>query len=328
MTQLARLYLRGSLINKTMRNLTQKQMDRVDDKINELLHTSSLTKCREAFCRALAKTIRNEYADKHRPYSDAAMQEYRIAIMRAVVNAMYHKPSPEVFTDPKQLAKYFKTMVFNYLRQILNENRIPSSSVDVRLEGPSHEVARSHFCFMLDQAGVEYDLHCSGRSHDIAGTISLIDLDTAKKFGQMAIKYRKVGVDIKVDQDRIQIDGIGKPHNIKLNLKQKIRLKMTSFESEDDDKDLVRYNLEFKILRDENAHSELEENDNMRNLRSMLPDKILPLFDLILDVPDDYIKKYGPGEPRKNHMAKYLGITQAELNRRMEKLKLYYMAAV
>ena len=59
--QLATLHLRGSLINKTMKNLTTLQLKMIENKLEEQLDNKDLIRCRAAFLKALANTIKNDY---------------------------------------------------------------------------------------------------------------------------------------------------------------------------------------------------------------------------------------------------------------------------
>lgn len=314
MTQLAKLFLRGSLVNETMKGLNDKQRESVEDKLVELLGNSSLSKCREVFCRVLSQTIGNEYKDR-----DVAMEDYTIALWRGVVNALYHKPTPEVFDDPRQTEKYFKTWVYNYMRQILNENKIPTTSNINKVEGQPHVVAHLEFCAVLEQNNIPYILRPSENNYIIDGEISIITKKVAEKFGNLISKYENHGVRINIGHGKIEIVGSPNSKIIRANIKKPSRVRMMSFESDDEDNDVVRYNLEFRLLgSNNNDNHEFELNDRMKKLRNLLPNDLRDIFDIIIT---------SEGISNKNHIASRLGISQQEVNRRMGKLGTYYLAS-
>ena len=85
--QMAEIYLRGSLSNVTMKNLTPDQV-RFSEKIaNEIADHPEMRKHRYKVRRMLGETIKADYSSD----SDAADQEYKIAIWRGVVNLFYHR---------------------------------------------------------------------------------------------------------------------------------------------------------------------------------------------------------------------------------------------
>ena len=98
MTQLAKLYLRGSLV-KTIQTLSDTEREKIGDLIELIVDDPGLQNTKHEFCNALRRTISNEYADK-----DVGLEDYRVAIMRAVIAAKYgwgkHEPAEGVFTDP------------------------------------------------------------------------------------------------------------------------------------------------------------------------------------------------------------------------------------
>ena len=124
-SQVAKMYLRGSLCNKVMKGLSEDERQEIEDIITQVVGDPLLQQCRQGFKNALAGTIKNEYADL-----DVGEADYHIAIMRAAVAAKHgwgeNKPAPAALNDPIQRKKFFQTWAFNYLRQILRENKIPA----------------------------------------------------------------------------------------------------------------------------------------------------------------------------------------------------------
>ncbi len=85
--QMSELYLRGSLVNVTMKNLTEKQRRIVDEVVALVSKHPDMQAHKRQFIKALQHTIAADYADD--PL--AAEEEFHIAIWRAVVDLLYHR---------------------------------------------------------------------------------------------------------------------------------------------------------------------------------------------------------------------------------------------
>lgn len=85
--QMAELYLRGSLANVTMKNLTSDQVRFAEELTERVVSTPGMNKHRFKVKRIFAETISADYHND----SETADQEYRIAVWRGVVNLFFHK---------------------------------------------------------------------------------------------------------------------------------------------------------------------------------------------------------------------------------------------
>jgi hypothetical protein len=312
--QMPELYLRGAIFNETMKNLTEKQQIELEDKINELLQTPSLAKSREKFCQTLANTIGSDYKED----KNAAMQEYRIALMKAVVYIMFHKPNLQVFDDPTQTRKLVSQITYNYMKQILNENKIPKSCTEKNLFTEPYIVAHEQISNILTQAKIKNESESDVNSYVLTGDIGLIDLKCAKRIGKIKHKYSKMGVYIKATDKSITIAKERPAPHIKAKIKipGKIHVMNLDYESEEND-DINRYNIEYEISKQNTPSSEFDPT----HMRSVLPKDLQELFDIITNTPDEISI-----EPNKNEMAKYLNISVNEVNKRLNDMKLYYYA--
>lgn len=121
--QMPQLYLRGSLCNVTMKNLTAEEQNEISQIVEEIIIDPLLQPCRASFKNALKFTISGDY----RSDIETAEQEFIIAAWRAAVAVKHgwgkHEPSPETLENREQRKKFFQTWIFNYLKQILNENK-------------------------------------------------------------------------------------------------------------------------------------------------------------------------------------------------------------
>jgi hypothetical protein len=88
MMQVARLCLRGNLVNYTAKNLNQDQNLDVDTIAIRVVNDPKIASHKSEFRKQLARTIKGEYRDM----ADAAETEFWIAAWRAVLTVTYHTP--------------------------------------------------------------------------------------------------------------------------------------------------------------------------------------------------------------------------------------------
>jgi hypothetical protein len=85
--QMPELYLRGSLANVTMKNLTAEEVLFCHNLTELVANHDRMKKHRYQVSKVLGETIGADYRDDR----EIAEQEYKIAIWRAVVNLFYHR---------------------------------------------------------------------------------------------------------------------------------------------------------------------------------------------------------------------------------------------
>ena len=316
--QMPELYLRGAIFNETMKNLTPQQMEEVEEKIEVLLKTPSLTKSREKFCHTLANTIGADYRED----KNAAMQEYILALLRAVLYILFYKPNRQVFDDPVQTRKLVSQITYNYMKQILNENKIPKSVREKHVEGDPYMVAKEEIINILKKDGVECKQkhHRSEDGYIIEGDIGVISLKTATRIGKLKAKYAKIGVSINADLDRIEILKEWSAPIAKVKIRSTDRIKVVHFENEpneeNEDKKGGRDSLEYRIS---SLNKEPESKFDPATMRKILPEHLVGVFDIITQ---------NEKESTKNEIANKLQISSNEVSRRLKQMKYYYYAAV
>jgi hypothetical protein len=106
-----------------MKGLSEKEQKEIGEIVEEVIQDPLLQPCRASFKNALKFTISGDYKSD----IDTAEQEFIIAAWRAAVAIKHgwgkHDPSPDTLKDREQRKKFFQTWIFNYLKQILNENK-------------------------------------------------------------------------------------------------------------------------------------------------------------------------------------------------------------
>lgn len=89
--QLPALYLRGSIANVTMANLSDEDVQNCERIAQYVANHPSMTKHRTKVVQELRETIGGDYRDATSLGRQSAEQEYLIAVWRGVVNLFYHR---------------------------------------------------------------------------------------------------------------------------------------------------------------------------------------------------------------------------------------------
>lgn len=317
--QLAKLYLRGSLVNETMKNLTHEQQKEVEAKLEILMNDKTLQGCKNQFCNVLMNTIGGDYQ-----FRDAALNDYRIALYKALVYIMYHKPNPEIFNDPQQVTRLFKNFVYQYMKQILNENKIPHSSSSQTIKDTPYRVSQQHIIHLLECNNITHEIN----AHAQCCTIIMYDTPNVKllkKIDHVIKKYRQYDVIITHRGKIIHINNNNSSNNhIKVKLEKRLKINISNLDHDyDDDNSHTRYDIEEKIDK-KMSQNDIHTNYGLLELVDILPDDVVPIFNLITNTPDDFIKTFNTHHPTKNQMAKYLNMRPSEVHNSMKKLKIYY----
>ena len=315
--QPSKVYLRGSIFNNTMKNLTPQQLKEVEDKLDILLYkTPSLNKSREKFCQTLANTIGADYRDD----KEAALQEYKIALMKAIIYVLYHKPNRQILNDPIQTRKLFSQFTYNYMKQILNENKRPKDINEVVIEDNPFVIAQKQIINILNNNNIHHTIITHHNKIIINGNMGVINLKTAKKIGKIKREFAAYNVLITADNHKIEIINAQKDQHklIKTKLKvfgkiHEINLDNNNDHNVNDDLDVTRSNIEHKIIQ---KHTKNDTPFDVDALRNIMPKHLIDVFNIIMN--ESYINK--------NKIAKILNISTKEVNNRLQQIKYYYYA--
>jgi len=336
MSQVAKMYLRGKLFTKTMKGLTPEQHQEIEDIIEIVMDDPLLQKCRHEFCNALARTIKNEYDDR-----EVGLQDYRIAIMRAAVAAKYgKKPAEEALINPIQRKKWFQTWAFNYLRQILRENKISYIHIAERVLIPADTAALYQITrLLINIIKEERDVPHRRLLRSLLQRVEVIEQDDSYVFKfdhwsfpatifdrlhKLTTEYLKYNVEITLIMDGILIKRLTEVlPEIKIIKRSEQNVRETSFDA-DSNEDDRRDQLEAQTMNQNNAAlCEVEEQDLIKNLKDKIPSDTQAVLQIYFEEtrPQDYNDKFGPGSPKIIHVAKYLDISTKEVKRHLSVLR-------
>jgi hypothetical protein len=327
-SQIARLYLRGSICNVTMRSLSPEQRKKVGDVLEQVLQDPLLQPARQAFITALANTIGNEYKDP-----SFAMQEVAMAVWRATVSALYHKPMPEVIENPKQRKKFYQEWIFNSLRQILNENKPARVRSTQTVTGLNTELAKQMILNFLGDYNVFIGgiVQKSNRYVIINAEVMRLPATALPKLWKIHRFLRRYGLkllyfgkqcnSVHIIADQVKI--------VEAQMPLTTNIKMVSFESGDqsDNSDGVRYKLEYKLACTKGIAAEDHQkfDDSIRVMRTNLPTDAQQALDIMVSPPPEYVEKHGD-DLCQSTIGRFLKKTPKEIAKIFELLRAQCLA--
>lgn len=328
MTQIARLHIRGSLVNKTARNLTPTEQAQVSQLMQTAWDDPRLENARHEFCQALARTIGNEYLDK-----EYGMEEAWITFWRTAVDALFHAPKPRVVEDGEIRIKHFKTCLFNYLRQILKENKIPTHLADRKISGPADYVAREMVQGVLEgSTGQKIPFEETKGVCTFVIETNLFPLPTMQKLWKIRDEFETHQISITIEETHISISPTGASEYVTKKVSERIRVNAVSLnglEGDNEDRpNSFQQHCEYQAAkRSEDEVDQMTINDAIQALRERLPDSALPVFDLLYDPPLAFLDRFYPNRkspnihPKDTHIAKWLEISDEEVENAKNMIK-------
>lgn len=347
--QVAKLYLRGSLCNKILKDLTPDQREEIEQIVMMVMEDPLLRQCRAEFCNALARTIRNDYEVR-----EAAEQDYMIAIMRGAVAAKFgygkNPPSEEAISDPEQRKKWFQTWAFNYLRQILRENKLPRQSKSERYTVPA-DTAALHYVgeTITNSISSERDFRHKRILRNLYNQAELVELhdghlirfdhwlfpiELVHGLCELGEEYLSHGIGISQTRDGIKITCSRESlPSVTIVKKTEQLVRMVSFDgANSDQQEHQRDRLEAaSIVPPAPGGHQMEqvvEDEVITKLRDRLPEDAKPVFDIYREEtrPEDYIQRFGESRPKVAHVATYLGKSPREIKRLLSIIKMQCLA--
>lgn len=324
--QLPMLYLRGSLLKDTAKNLTPEQLDKVEEIMNTIWNDPDLQGHKYAFCEALKSTIKGEYLDREK-----AEQEARIAIWKACVSVLYHDKKitdadrEKIVGNPIQRGKYFKTWIFNYLRQILRENKIPVIKSYPTETGPASYIAAMAFKSLIEYKNLPVELHDTENGYLLDNmNQNLWPLSLSIDIVDLAKEYNQFGLDIEITKTSINIKRkTGDELTLATKLIKSVRVKEASLNQTEENEGL-QFALEYQFLEKEKTETDtLADTDEMKILKGRIPSNIKPILDLIINTPPEFIEQYGDRIPAKNQIAKFLNKSSKEVDEAFKVLRMH-----
>ena len=325
--QLAKLFIRGSLVNVTARNLTEVQQDAVTNLMNIVWDDRAFDTTKHKFCNVLGSTIGNEYKNK-----DFAMNEIWITIWRVAVDILYHHPRPNVAENINARRKYFKQCIYMYMKQILSENKIPSYRYEKVMNGEAHDVASEIIQFYFDNAlkkSINYTIEENNKTIKFIVDMNTVSKDTMKKIWKLKDEVRDFGVLTVITDNSITIAPEGQIKNFKKKVSEKARVSFYSMSgfNQEEDKNNFQQHCEYKAIKKREVElNSMLVQDSIEVLLSRLPEPAKQVCSILVNTPKDFLDEYYPRRkkpvrPKETHIAKYLGMSKNEVSKAMDLIK-------
>ena len=403
--QIAKLFIRGKIANRTARDLHPEELEEVGRVCQMVFNDHRLARAKTEFCAALGRTIRAEYKDQ-----EFAQQEAWISFWLAAVDVLHHRPKknlkrlleatcstcktivynkmnePEanqtckcgcktkmqdafysddevlslvdfktdeaekmyakrtghpipkrdrsIIENPLQRKKFFQTCLFNYLRQILRENARATAKQNVTVRGPADEVAikAAKAIIKNSEQTIEYKTYSLGGGYKFIFDTYLMTLADVDQLFDLKKLMSMYNIEIKSDEESISIRPVGTTPIVTLSVFEDAYIHNISLDSfkENDDQESFRDHIEAQSddIRGSEAitYQDLDLSDSAKVVRERLCDTGQRIFDLILNTPDGYVRRFGSSNVRKAHVAKFLNLSPKEVNRQWKIIELQMLA--
>lgn len=312
--QMPQLYLRGSLCNQTMVNLDEEQVHQLSEIVDSVIDDPLLQPARYQFKNALRFTIKGDYE-----IAESADQEYQIAIWKAAAAAKFgwgkHDPSEEAITDPVQRKKFFQTWVFNYLRQILNENKRPQRKTTKFVQMSPVDVCKNELmellsdqCRVIKEAFKECEIFCN---------LFLLPSQTIDDLSALKDKYFTKGIQVNTADDQITIKNINGTEFEMIEVETKTLISTVSASSGDDKEDGGLPELEAVNT------SDFDDPDTIEFFIDNLSENAQKVIQIIMNPPEAYIEAHGE-KPVKKYIAEYLDLNAKQVKEIWGELRMVY----
>lgn len=316
--QMPQLYLRGSLCNVTMRNLTSEERDYIASLVQTIKEDPLLQKCRSQFKSALSNTISGDYrSDK----DVAAEQEYMVAIWKTTVAAVKgwgkHPPCPQTLTNPIERKKFFQTWVFNYLRQILNENKRAMIKTTTTHSVNTLDAFRHHIATLFGK-NVKISTF-TNEGFRASSDLNAISTESVQKLQDLISMYLTKKLEIAIDDQGITVSKGLSEGDESINTKVDSRVHITSTCSDDSDK---------PSLEIADMSTGINDPDAMTRYFESLSDKAQQVMKIISDTPDAYIDRYKTDKPVQKYIAEFLNLRPKEIKAIYEEMRIKYVQTI
>lgn len=316
--QIAKLCLRGSLVNVTLKNLDETSRAEINEIIQIVEEDPNLQQCKKEFCNALARTIKNEYTD-----TDVGKQDFRVAVMRAAVQAQLEADKENINKDPIQRKKWYQTWVFNYLRQVLRENKIPSLKKMIK---EKVEIEEHILNLILAEIGTKHIVEPIQDGFIIKNNTLMIPKVILDNISNIRNKYFNQ-VEILVSLREIRITRQCQPTIVQTTKKQITSLKEHSLDTEEES---LRHSIEVKATGTRMEDLPMEATETVTKLWERVPTQAHPILNIYIEEqrPDEYTEKYGIGSPKIAHIAEFLGASPREIRKWVRLIRIHMTVLV
>lgn len=246
------------------------------------------------------------------------------------------KPAPErdisILMNPVQRRKFYKTTLWTYFKQIINENKPKAQKVLTTIKEYAEkaavavvlEIILDSYKLKAGQSTKNWIKVISPDCTEIEFDTNLISLEGVMKLRDLQDSMISRNVEITLGQNVISIKKIGVTDLIIASVKKAARVNYLSITKPDDDKDNNTFlypNAFVEVVAPASTASEFEMNDGLNGVRKNLDGLARKIFEIIVDPPDEYAAKYSINPVRRSNICKYLNISKSEVDSVWEKIQ-------
>jgi len=279
-----------------------------------------------------------EFQDSYKnftPVQRAPKSESPIAYTKG--DKKYSDPN-KILSDDKQLSKFFGEFVWNYFRQQLAENSRKEHRKEPReISGRADEIIVEEILALCKK--MKIDFHYCKEDSPKRGkyTIAVVGLLTPPEFtAELAVLVKKgktSGVEIQCDRREIHVIENKMAGELKALVSRPehvLVLDNNSTGTGDADGDFTISQISFRTIGAEKMNQDdhvavIDTNDVIVAVRESLPEGVCQdIFDIQCGLGEIYNRfsdEHGDDRPKKNHIAKFLGITTRSVTIQMEVIR-------
>ena len=227
--------------------------------------------------------------------------------------------------------KFFQTYLFNYLKQILKENKYPQIKESRNVVSPANEVLAEMITKILTVVKIDSTKMTDGE--DIIITIArrslrILPQTIVLQIAALRKKFEDMGVIVNMKKDKITVSPVYDNDNkttkmITRSMVKKSFVKFVSLQGPDEENTGFEDYCGFKVNNEAEIRSErvIDEIDSIMAIRKNLPTNARQVLDLIVNTPDEYYKRFNCDRIHKNHVMQYLGKSQTEIDQAFSSIK-------
>jgi hypothetical protein len=237
---------------------------------------------------------------------------------------------PSAVFDDRQMVKLVKNYGWEYIGQILKENKrtMIKTTIDIKDNAERVALRLLESIFANSKEALKFSI-CNDTA-TIKTETGLMPKPVVEKVADLKREFLTYKVAIQViDEIGIVIKPIGETPIIAKRITE-IRLnKMKSFDDQVNDEDKpIRYTLESQLADKEKLISHFETlfaRDAIEALLDKLPDNAARFMAIMTSPPPDFFERYGKNY-REKDVAVYMGVNSAQIKRFKETIRLQMLA--
>jgi hypothetical protein len=241
------------------------------------------------------------------------------------------RANPSIIFDDNQLRKLVKNYGWEFIGQILKENKRSMIKTQIHYEDNADIVALKllESIFVNSKESIKFEIDKT--SACIKTETYLLPMSVVTKIGEIKREFMEFNVSIVVvENEGIYVKQIGDTPTITRKITEVRFHKMKSFDDKvnDDDDKSIRESLESQMANKERllAHFESVHNkDSMHALLERLPDRAADFISMVISPPPELNEQYGPS-PRERDIAVFMGVPPNDIKRFKATIKLQMMA--